>query len=86
MKDVGPSEPQEKGLNRNFRFGLPAPESIHPFVVNRALFGALSLSGMVGATLFCLPGVLNACSRRLLHQFARHRRVPGAFASIFLAT
>jgi len=31
---------------------------------------------MARTTLFCLPRVLNACSRRLLYQFFRHRRVP----------
>ena len=34
---------------------------------------------MVRTTLFCLPRVLNACSRRVLHPYFRHRSVLGCF-------
>jgi hypothetical protein len=47
-------------------------------------FGPFSLSAMVGTTVCCLRQGLNACTHRLLHQFFRHRRVPGVFSSIFL--
>jgi hypothetical protein len=72
------------GLGRNSLFGVPAPERIPPFVSNRALFGALSLSEMVGTTLSCLPPVLNTRNGRVFNRFSQTPLLPGTPESTFL--